>query len=240
MLVMIHKENLILLLLILTVMVGGVGFWVRRQAVDVNALPGFNRRIVLDAGHGEPDGGAVGSSGVAEKDLNLKITQLLQAYLEQGGIEVILTRADDNGIYDADSHSIKQKKRSDLHNRAKLMNQSQADAFISIHMNKFSESRYSGPQVFYSPNEQASEQLARTVQQAMITTLKPESEREVKQAGKEIYLLKQAKLPAVLVECGFLSNSREEKLLQDETYQKQIAWAIYTGLMQYFEQQAKT
>lgn len=237
MLVIIKKGNLILITLILLTTVGGLGLLMRRQTAYVNALPGFNRRIVLDAGHGEPDGGAVGRSGIKEKDLNLKITHYLQAYLEQSGMEVILTRADDNGIYDADSVGIKQKKRSDMYNREKLMNQSNVDAFISIHMNQFTDSRYSGPQVFYSPNLSQSKALAEEVQRAMIDTLKPPSERTVKQAGQEIYLLKQAKVPAILIECGFLSNSREEQLLQHEAYQKQTAWAIYVGLLQYFAAQ---
>lgn len=235
MLVIIKKWNLVLLTLIMLIVVCGAGLLVRpNNAVQVSAVPGFGKRIVLDAGHGEPDGGAVGSSGVMEKELNLKITKFLQAYLEQGGMEVVLTRADDSGIYDAGSHNIKQKKRTDIHNREKLMNHSDADLFVSIHMNKFTDARYSGPQVFYSANHAQSKLLAEEVQKAMISGLAPESAREVKKAGKEIYLLKQAKLPAILIECGFLSNSREEKLLLDEDYQKQVAWSIYCGIVQYF------
>ena len=114
------------------------------------------------------------------------------------------------------------------------MNESGADLCISIHMNQFSDSRYSGPQVFFSPNHKDSKRLAQTVQAEMVSILQPESVREIKQAGQDIYLLKKAKTPAVLIECGFLSNKKEEKLLLDEDYQRRTAWAIYCGTVAYF------
>lgn len=187
------------------------------------------------AGHGAPDGGAVGSGGVLEKDLNLAVANLVQQFLEQGGTGVIVTRSDDNGIYDADD-SIRSKKNSDLKNREKLIENSKADAFVSIHMNQFSDSRYSGPQVFYSGNNPQSEALAKSIQQSLIETVNPTMKREVKKADGSIYLLKKAKIPAVLVECGFLSNSQELAKLTDEAYQKQLAWAIYCGILQYFNE----
>lgn len=236
MLIFIKKRNLFLLVGILFFGILGLGLALRQPMSyqEAAAVPGYGRRIVLDAGHGEPDGGTVGSSGVLEKDLNLKITLLLQGYLEQSGMEVVLTRTGDEGIYDADSKTIRQKKRTDLYNREKIMNQSAADIFVSIHMNQFSDSQYSGPQVFYSPNTAAAQQMAECVQKTMNDMLQPAAPREVKRAGREIYLLKQAKIPAVLIECGFLSNKHEEQLLQVEDYQKQVAWAIYCGLIQYF------
>ncbi|MGN1059367.1 MAG: N-acetylmuramoyl-L-alanine amidase, partial [Clostridia bacterium] len=226
---------LFLLLATLVVAVLAAGLAVRpAEVLETAAVPGFGKRIILDAGHGEPDGGAVGNHGVLEQELNLKIALLLQGYLEQSGAEVLLTRSDSEGIYDAGSATIKQKKRTDLHNREKLMNQSDGDLFVSIHMNKFTDSRYSGPQVFYSGNREASKTAAECVQRELIAVLEPASQREIKKAGKEIYLLKQAKIPAILIECGFLSNDREEQLLLDENYQKKTAWAIYCGLVQYF------
>lgn len=177
----------------------------------------------------------MGSAGVLEKDLNLSIALKLQQFLEQGGTSVILTRSDDNGIYDV-SGSIRNKKNSDLKNREKLMEESSADAFVSIHMNKFSDSQYSGPQVFFSANNENSETLAKKVQSSLIEALKPSSEREIKKADGSIYLLKQAKLPAILVECGFLSNEAEQQKLLDDNYQKQVAWAIYGGIIQYFSE----
>ncbi len=174
-------------------------------------------------------------NGVLEKDLNLSVALSLQKLLEAGGTEVVLTRSDDNGIYDV-SDSIKSKKLSDIKNREKLMESADADAFISIHMNKFSDSKYSGPQVFYSKNCEDSKRLADCIQQNMITVLSPVSERETKQAPDGIYLLKNAHIPAVLVECGFLSNDAEEKKLTDENYRRQIAWSVYCGIIQYFNE----
>ena len=113
------------------------------------------------------------------------------------------------------------------------MNHSDADLFVSIHLNKFSESRYSGPQVFYSPNQPDSEQAATYIQESLISVLSPPSRREIKKSTDDIFLLKQAKIPAVLVECGFLSNPQEEALLLDKTYQKKVALAIYQGIVSY-------
>ena len=178
----------------------------------------------------------MGSAGVLEKDLNLSIALKLQQFLEQGGTSVILTRSDDNGIYDV-SGSIRNKKNSDLKNREKLIKESGANAFVSIHMNKFPDGQYSGPQVFFSGNNEKSEGLAKQVQASLIEALAPPSSREIKKADGSIYLLKQAKLPAILVECGFLSNEAEQKKLLDESYQKQVAWAIYCGIIQYFNEE---
>ena len=171
----------------------------------------------------------MGSAGVLEKDLNLAIAQKLQQFLEQGGTNVIVTRSDDNGIYDV-SGNIRSKKNSDLKNREKLMKESSADAFVSVHMNKFPDGQYSGPQVFFSGNNEKSEGLAKQVQSALIEAL-------AKKADGSIYLLKQAKLPAILVECGFLSNEEEQKKLLDDSYQKQVAWAIYCGILKYFNEE---
>ncbi|MBQ4518705.1 MAG: N-acetylmuramoyl-L-alanine amidase [Clostridia bacterium] len=236
MIIFIKKWNACLLLFIFVFGIWTMGLCVRKPdaSTKTSAMPGVGKRVILDAGHGEPDGGAVGQNGVLEKDLNLAITRYLQGYLEQSGIDVWLTRVGNEGIYDADSHTIRQKKRSDLRNRKEIMNESDGDLFVSVHMNEFSDSKYSGPQVFYASNVDGSKKAAECLQQSLITVLQPVSQREIKKAGKEIYLLSQAKIPSVLVECGFLSNAREGQLLQEETYQKQVAWAIYCGIVQYF------
>ena len=177
----------------------------------------------------------MGINGVEEKDLNLAVALHLQNFLEQGGIGVIMTRSDNNGIYDV-SDSIRSKKNSDMKNREKLLNASAADAFVSIHMNQFSDSKYSGPQVFFSKNNKNSELLAKTIQMSMTESLHPAMEREIKKADSGIYLLKKAKLPAVLVECGFISNPEEQHKLADKNYQKEVAWAIYCGITRYFNE----
>lgn len=234
MMIFIKKWNLFLLCVIMIAGVLSFGILVRRDAsLEVDTIPGYGKRIIVDAGHGEPDGGAISPGGVLEKDLNLAIAGFLQGYLEQSGISVIMTRTDDSGIFDSGSKTIRQKKRSDLANREKIIEESGADLFVSIHMNQFQDAKYSGPQVFYSVNHPSSKALAESVQKEMNAILEPERERVIKPAGKEIYLLKSAKLPAILAECGFLSNPREEKLLTDESYQKRTAWAIYCGIIKY-------
>lgn len=237
MIILIKKWNVLLLCALLILSVAGVGLLVRRpRATPTVSLPGFGKRIIVDAGHGEPDGGAVGRQGVMEKDLNLAVARLLQGYLEQGGMEVLLTRSDDDGVYDESSRSIRQKKNSDLKNRRKMINGSEGDLFVSIHMNHFSDSRYNGPQVFYAESFQGSQQLAEAVQKEMIALLAPKSERAVKPSDGGIYLLREVNLPSILVECGFLSNQEEEALLLDTDYQRKIAFSIYCGILKYFSE----
>ncbi len=236
MLFILKKNRLILGFLILSLFVFACG--IIKTAVysdEETFLPSVGKKVIIDAGHGAPDGGAVGKSGTLEKDINLSVALALQKLFESGGTEVILTRSDDKGIYDV-SGSIKNKKVSDIKNREKIINESDADVFISIHMNKFPDEQYSGPQVFYSPNHDDSQALAECIQKSMIAALNPESAREIKKAGKDIYLLHNAHIPAVLAECGFLSNSAEEKLLTDEKYQRQIAWSVYCGVIEYFNE----
>ncbi len=237
MVIFVRKWNFFLVLLAFVLLMGGIGFACRQDVSRaVTGVPGQDKKIVIDAGHGSPDGGAVGNSGIPEKDLNLSIAKLVQMYFEQSGIEVVMTRTDDAGLFDADDRSVREKKRNDLRKRERIMNESQADLFISIHMNKFEDSRYSGPQVFYSPNTEFSGQLAEALQSELIAVLQPSSHREIKKASSDIYLLKKAEIPAVLVECGFLSNPQEESLLQNEDYQNRIAWAIYSGVIKFLAQ----
>ncbi|MBQ9914805.1 MAG: N-acetylmuramoyl-L-alanine amidase [Clostridia bacterium] len=234
MLIFMKKWTFFALCILLFIGVFLAGFTLRKGLpVETAALPSYGIRVIVDAGHGEPDGGAAGKSGVLEKDLNLAVARFLQGYLEQGGAQVIMTRSDDSGIFDTDSKSIRNKKRSDLKNREKIMENSGADLFVSIHMNKFSDPKYSGPQVFYSKGHPLSESLAKLVQRELIAVLDPSMARAVKPAGKDIYLLSKASIPAVLVECGFLSNPAEEQLLLTEDYQKKTAWAIYCGILHY-------
>lgn len=233
MIIFLKKWNIILMIVALILMVGGLGFCCRSSiSAPVSTVPGAGKRIVIDAGHGEPDGGAVGADGELEKDLNLQIAQFLQGYLEQSGVEVIMTRADDNGLFDKLTGSIRQKKRSDLNTRVKMVNELDVDLCISIHMNKFTDSRYSGPQVFYSTNQTSSKNLAQIVQTEMISVLEPASKREIK-PGSDIYLLKHVKVPTILVECGFLSNPEEARKLQDSDYQNRVAWSLYCGIIKF-------
>lgn len=236
MIVILKKWNMWLLCGICVLALGTVGLAVRSgRAVPTAAIPTSGKRIVIDAGHGEPDGGATGVQGVKEQEINLAIAFKVQEFLEQSGAEVVVTRADENSIHDSGS-TIRSKKISDMKNRRKIMNESNADVFVSIHMNQFDQTQYRGHQVFYSKNNEQSKQIAQLIQARLIEVLDPPEKREIKPASKDIYLLHNAEIPAVLIECGFLSNPEEEKLLLTEEYQKKLAWGIYTGLIQYFNQ----
>lgn len=205
----------------------------KENAVVTVALPITNKTIVLDAGHGYPDEGAESSNGISEASINLIITKKIQLLLEQSGCNVILTRSDENGIYDLESSTLKQKKVSDIKNRVKIGNQSSADAFISIHLNKTEQSQYYGWQTFFKQNNEKSEELAKSLQEGINSSIQRENKREaLKITGK--YIIDHVEIPITIVECGFLSNPEEEKLLQQDNYQNKIAWGIYNGIMDYF------
>ncbi len=234
MILMVRRTNLLLIILmcILSYMIFNL---YSETEVPTIALPTSNRIIIVDAGHGYPDGGASGTvTGVLEKDINLAIAQKLQVLIEQSGGMVVLTRADDNSIHDSDKETIRAKKNSDLKNRKKIIDESQADVFISIHLNRFEQSKYYGAQVFYATNNEQSKVLGEIIQKELIEVLDNGNTRKAKPATSDIYLLRDPPIPAVVVECGFLSNPEEERLLQTDKYQKKIAWSIYIALMKYF------
>lgn len=203
------------------------------ESVVTSALPSSGKVIVIDAGHGFPDGGAVGSSGVQEKDLNLAIAQKLQMLLEQGGASVLITRADDNAVAEDLNKKIREIKRADLKNRRDFKNNSECDAFVSIHMNKFPEEQYKGAQVFCAGEPAESRILGEAIQSKLKEMVDPSNDRVAKTADSGIFVLKDSKVPSVIVECGFLSNSEEAKLLQTDEYQNKIAFAIYSGILEY-------
>ncbi len=189
--------------------------------------------VIVDAGHGEPDGGATGISGASENEINLEISKKLSAILKEKCYNVVMTRETMDGIY-TEGSSIKAKKLSDMHNREKILNGSDADIFISIHMNSFSDTSVSGAQVFYSVNREESIALAEAVRQRLIP-LYEKNDRILKEAPKSVYLMNKAKIPACLVECGFLSNAENEALLMSDEYQEKIAEAIASGIDDYFK-----
>lgn len=200
-------------------------------AVNAEGTSAAKPTIVLDAGHGGEDGGAV-ANNITEKDINLQITEILSDMFISNGYEVILTRNGDNSI-ETSGDTLRDRKVSDMKNRLKIYNSSSDNIVISIHQNKFTESKYYGTQVFYSPNNQKSSLLAESVRKSVTGLLQPENERQCKSAGNEIYLLYNATVPAVIVECGFISNAEEAQKLSDEAYQKQIAWTVFLGTVNY-------
>lgn len=191
--------------------------------------------VVLDAGHGGEDGGAVGTNGKLEKDINLAIALELEKYLKQNNFDVVMIRSGDYSVGDQSLSTISERKRSDTKNRLRTIEETGECIFISIHQNHFSESKYDGAQVFYSGNREESAALAESIRQNIVSSLQPENHRENKQAEKSIYLLYHCQVPSVLVECGFLSNPAEAEKLSQESYQKSMAAAIYNGLIDYLQ-----
>lgn len=177
--------------------------------------------------------GAVSNNGVSEADINLKIVLKLQQLLEQSGTEVILTRSDENAIYDLDKKTLRDKKNSDIKNRVKIGNNSSADIFVSIHLNKIPQRQYSGWQTFFKDGNEDSKKLATSIQNNLNEAMQKENKREPLKINN-IYIIKKVEIPTTIVECGFLSNPEEEKLLQQDEYQDKLAWGIYNGIMQYF------
>lgn len=192
--------------------------------------------IILDAGHGGFDGGAVAPDGTLEKDLNLKIAQNLRGMLLTAGFEVIMVRDGDVATDDPNAVTTRQRKNSDLKNRLKLTEKYTNSILLSIHLNKFPEGQYSGAQVFYGPGQESSKLLADAIQSSIKEQLQPQNTRATKKGTKDTYLLYNAKIPAVIVECGFLSNAEELAKLKDEDYQRKMAFAILLGLLEHLDE----
>ncbi|MFR7821447.1 MAG: N-acetylmuramoyl-L-alanine amidase [Candidatus Pseudoruminococcus sp.] len=188
--------------------------------------------VVIDAGHGGEDSGAVANS-VLEKDINLEIALKLRDMLKASGIEVKMIRESDISIYDTASGTIRERKVSDLKNRVEIVNDNKKNILVSIHQNKFEQSKYSGAQMFYSTNNDRSQILAENIRKSITGLIQPENKRELKKGGSDIYLLNKANVPAVIVECGFISNEEEAKNLSNEEYQSKMAFAIYCGILEY-------
>lgn len=233
MLVINKKRISFILIMIMISVVSFSIFSNTEDIIETVSLPVSGKTIVLDAGHGFPDQGAENSKGVTEANLNLAITQKVQTLLEQSGCNVILTRSDENGIYDMTSNTLREKKVSDIKNRVKIGNESSADAFISIHLNKIPQSQYYGWQTFFKQNNEKSQQLAKSIQAELNSSIQKENKREaLKITGK--YIVDHVEIPITIVECGFLSNPEESELLGKDEYQDKLAWGIYNGIMDYF------
>ena len=203
------------------------------ETVETVSLPVSGKTVILDAGHGGEDQGAESANGITEAETNLKITLKVQKLLEQSGCTVILTRSDDNAIYDIDKQTLRQKKISDIKNRVKIGNNSSADIFVSIHLNKIPQSQYFGWQTFYKSSNEQSKKLATSLQNSLNESMQKENKR-VPLKIDNVYIIKNVEIPTSIVECGFLSNPEEEAQLQTEEYQDKIAWGIYTGIIGYF------
>lgn len=195
--------------------------------------------IVLDAGHGGMDGGCVAYNGSLEKDINLSIELSLKAMLETFGYSVELTRSTDTSIHDPGVVGLSKQKKSDMNNRLNMFNKYENAIAVSIHQNQFTDPKFSGAQMFYTKTNPLSETLAKTLQNSFRSKLQKNNNREIKNAGKDLYLLYYSKCPSVMVECGFLSNKKEADLLLTDKYQKKVALTIFCGLNEFIEQNYK-
>lgn len=184
--------------------------------------------IVIDAGHGGIDPGKVGINNALEKDINLAIALKLQKYLEQNGINVVMTRTDDNGLYE---ESDSNKKVRDMKNRLSIIEEAKPTLAVSIHQNSYPDKSVSGVQVFYYKDSIKSKTAAEIMQTQLIKSLKPSKERTAKD-NSSYYLLKKTSVPIMIIECAFMSNPTEAELLTKDDYQEKVAWAIYMGIMQ--------
>lgn len=191
------------------------------------------RTLVIDAGHGGFDGGAVGVNGTAEQDINLSIARSVYALAGFFGMPAAMTREDENALAYDPSRSVRENKAADIKAREKRAQEFDRPVFVSIHLNKFSDPQYHGSQVFYSPNHAGSRVLAEALQNSLTQGCDPSNHRTAKQAEKTIYLMKKLECPAVIVECGFLSNPEEELRLREPDYQKKLAVCILYGCLQY-------
>lgn len=206
-----------------------------QELQQTSSTPVSGKVIVVDAGHGVPDEGAESSRGTTEAETNLKIALKLQNLLEQSGCTVILTRSDENAIYDLDKNTLKEKKISDIRNRVKIGNNSSADIFVSIHLNKIPQSQYWGWQCFYNSGNENSSNLAKKIQANLNDSIQKKNKR-VAMKLDTVYIMKHVEIPISIVECGFLSNPEEEQQLLDDEYQNRLAWGIVNGIMDYFNE----
>lgn len=235
--IVIEKKYLQLAFIILiTMSLIGYKRWEGKTREVMSFLPISNKIIAIDPGHGGVDPGKVSKNGIKESDINLKISLKLKRLLEQSGAIVIMTRSKDVGLYTSEAQSLRQMKREDLKARKEMVEVNEAEIFISIHQNSFTQSQYYGAQTFYKKGSISSEKLALILQKDLKNVLDKNNNREP-QNTEDIYLLNEINIPSVLIECGFLSNKEEESLLQDDFYQEKIAWSIYIGILNYYSQE---
>lgn len=228
---MTDNQNRVLKLVMLGIMMFSMFVVAREGAIYVNSMQIENKKtlcIVIDAGHGGSDPGKVGVSGQLEKDINLKVAQMLKQFLQAEGITVIMTRENDEGLYDENASN---KKVQDMKRRLEIIEEADPVLVVSVHQNSYHEEYVKGAQVFYYETSETSKRLARVLQE-QLRQLEPENNRKSK-GNDSYFLLKKTSKPIVIVECGFLSNYEEAEKLSTELYQEKLAWNIHMGIMKY-------
>ncbi|WP_054943991.1 N-acetylmuramoyl-L-alanine amidase CwlD [Paenibacillus ihuae] len=221
---------------LLAVMIGIIAYDMpTAKTLNYWSLPLSGKIIAIDAGHGGPDGGAVSREGLIEKDINLSVSLYLRDYLQQAGAIVVMTREGDYDLAQEGTKGYSKRKTEDLKQRVRSIEEEGADLFISVHMNSVPSNRWSGAQTFYFPNNEGNKALAGFVQDELRGTL--ENTDRVAKTVNTVYLLKMLKMPAALVEVGFLSHPQESVLLGDDVYQRKVATGIYRGILRYISEQ---
>ena len=200
-----------------------------------DAVAKRNITVIIDAGHGGEDGGCEGN-GLIEKDLNLDIARRVASLLEEAGVKVVMTRDTDILLYDKNSDYVGKKKAQDVRKRLEIAQNQENPVLVSIHMNYFAQTQYSGLQVWYSKNDARSKILANLIQTGTKNALQPSNNRSTKEATSGIFLLHNATFPAVLIECGFLSNPEEARSLSDAEYREKLAKIFFNAIMTYISQ----
>ncbi len=215
-------------------LISSMGF-IKKDVAFVSAEADTGKTVIIDPGHGGFDGGAVATDGTLEKDINLNISLFLEKMLTFCGYNVILTRESDSSTESIKTDKIARKKKSDMVNRLQLANDNPDAIYVSIHLNKFTTSAASGAQVFYGVKNKKSEDLGLSIQNSIKTVLQPLNDRVIKKGTKSTYLLYNAENPAVIVECGFLSNTAELNMLKNKEYQSKVAFSVLGGINDFYE-----
>lgn len=224
-------QNRVIKTTMAVILVVSMVFLAREAAriVTSDSVVGKKRCVVIDAGHGGSDPGKVGINGALEKDINLAIAKKVKMFLEANDIDVVMTREEDNGLYATGDRN---KKVQDMKKRIEIMDSANPDTTVSIHQNSYHQEGIHGAQVFYYNGSTQGEIFAEMMQKQLVKGLDPEN-RRVEKANDSYYLLKKTESSIIIVECGFLSNSKEAALLATESYQEKVAWEIHLGILQY-------
>ena len=236
MIIVMKKSNVILIGLIFALLLAIYSLNMNSDTQASTTGTNVQKTVVIDAGHGGEDPGKVSSySDLKEKELNLTIAVKLKQLLESNDYKVIMTREEDKLVYSEGTTNIYNKRKQDLTRRKDIMDNSGAHIVVSIHMNSFTESVYYGAQTFYPPNSPDSLKLATSIQESMKEMLDKDNKRVPSEKKDPIVILTDLKTPTTIVECGFLSNSAEEKKLGTDEYQSKVAAAIMSGIEKYFK-----
>lgn len=221
-------------LLVAALLAVAIGYMVLypRQRLAAFAPVNGERVLILDAGHGGEDGGAVSLTGVPESGINLSIVLKTDQLLGFCGQAPVVLRTSDSSLHDSDADTLREKKASDLHNRVSAVEQQENAVLLSIHQNIFTDQKYHGAQVFFAPTA-GSQELAVHTQEILRSAVDPENSRQAKPIPDTVYLMNHISCPAILVECGFLSNPAEEALLRTDAYQTKLAAAMAGAWLQY-------